>query len=145
MASVLEAVIGTPDIPEVAITSPTAPGVTHRWINLRTFVTEVPKRASGLASTTGSRPGQGVCGRQIGEHVVKNFMQLVTVGRVERSIRSGLSSLTVLDLQRITEPVLAARSADPPASLHAALRPGHTQVNEVANDPRCRLILWRFG
>jgi hypothetical protein len=41
MCSVLEAVIGSPDIAEVAMTSPTAPGVTRLWTNLRTLVTEV--------------------------------------------------------------------------------------------------------
>ena len=41
MCSVLEAVLGSPEIPEVAMTSPTAPGVTHRWTNLHDFVTEV--------------------------------------------------------------------------------------------------------
>ena len=81
MASVLEAVIGTPDIPEVAITSPTAPGVTHRWTNLRTFVTEVSEARiwAGFHYRFSTRVGEDM-GRQIGEHVVKNFMQLVTVG-----------------------------------------------------------------
>jgi len=55
MASVLEAVIGSADIPEVAITRPTAPGVTHRWTNLRAFVAEVSEHAFGLASITVSR------------------------------------------------------------------------------------------
>src|SRR5260370_17435351 len=31
VAGVVKAVLGTDDIPEVAMTSPTAPGVTHRW------------------------------------------------------------------------------------------------------------------
>jgi len=81
MASVLEAVIGTPEIPEVAITSPTAPGVTHRWTNLRTFVTEVSEARiwAGFHYRFSTRVGEDM-GRQIGEHVVKNFMQLVTVG-----------------------------------------------------------------
>jgi hypothetical protein len=32
-AGVVKAVLGTADIPEIAMTSPTAPGVTHRWTN----------------------------------------------------------------------------------------------------------------
>jgi hypothetical protein len=31
VAGVIKAVLGTEEIPEIAITSPTAPGVTHRW------------------------------------------------------------------------------------------------------------------
>jgi tetratricopeptide (TPR) repeat protein len=34
-------VLGTVDIPEIAITSPTAPGVTHRWTNMTAFTDEV--------------------------------------------------------------------------------------------------------
>lgn len=34
VAAVVKAVLGTVDISEVALTSPTAPGVTHRWTNL---------------------------------------------------------------------------------------------------------------
>jgi hypothetical protein len=80
MASVLEAVIGTPEIPQVAITSPTASGVTHRWTNLRTFVTEVSEARiwAGFHYRFSTRVGEDM-GRKIGEHVVKNFMQPVTV------------------------------------------------------------------
>ena len=80
MASVLEAVIGTPDIPEVAITSPTAPGVTTAG---PTCARSSPKCRSahlgGFHYRFSTRVGEDM-GRQIGEHVVKNFMQLVTVG-----------------------------------------------------------------
>ena len=80
MASVLEAVIGTPEIPEVAITSPTAPGVTHRSTNLRAFVTEVSEARiwAGFHYRFSTRVGEDM-GRKIGEYVVKNFMQPVTV------------------------------------------------------------------
>ena len=80
LASVLEAVIGTPEIPEVAITSPTAPGVTHRWTNLRAFVTEVSEARiwAGFHYRFSTRVGEEM-GRNIGEYVVKNFMQPVTV------------------------------------------------------------------
>jgi quercetin dioxygenase-like cupin family protein len=40
-AAVAESVFGTVDVPEVSATSPTAPGVTHRWTNLQAFVDEV--------------------------------------------------------------------------------------------------------
>src|SRR3979490_3328471 len=37
LAGVVEGVLGTAEIPEVAITSPTLPGVVHRWTNVRAF------------------------------------------------------------------------------------------------------------
>src|SRR6476619_4044646 len=41
VASAIEAMLGTADISEVAIVSPTAPGVTHRWSNLNAYTDEV--------------------------------------------------------------------------------------------------------
>src|SRR4029079_17271020 len=41
IASVIESVLGSADIPEVAITSLTAPGVTHRWTNVWAYADEV--------------------------------------------------------------------------------------------------------
>ena len=80
MCAVLEAVFGSADIPEVAMTSPTAPGVTHRWTNLRAFVTEVSEARilAGFHYRSSTRVGQDM-GRKIGEHVVKNVMQPVAV------------------------------------------------------------------
>src|SRR5262249_28982401 len=37
LAGVVQAVFGTADIPEVSMTSPTAPGVVHRWTSIRAF------------------------------------------------------------------------------------------------------------
>jgi hypothetical protein len=56
VASVVKAVLGTVDIAEVAMTSPTAPGVTHRWTNWTPIPMRLPMPASGRASTTASRP-----------------------------------------------------------------------------------------
>jgi PAP2 superfamily len=80
MCSVLEAVIGSPDIAEVAMTSPTAPGVTRLWTNLRTLVTEVSEARiwAGFHYRFSTRVGQDM-GNQIGGYVVKNFMQPVSV------------------------------------------------------------------
>jgi hypothetical protein len=76
MASVLEAIIGSADIPEVAMTSPTEPGVTHRWTNLRSFVAEVSEARiwAGFHYRFSTRVGEDM-GRKIGEYVVKNLMQ----------------------------------------------------------------------
>ena len=41
LASAVEAMLGTADIPEVTMTSTTAPGVTHRWTNLHAYADEV--------------------------------------------------------------------------------------------------------
>ena len=41
VASVVEAALGTANIPEVAMTSPTAPGVTHRWTDIRAYNDEI--------------------------------------------------------------------------------------------------------
>jgi len=80
MASVLEAVLGSADIPEVAISSPTAPGVTHRWTNLRAFVAEVSEARiwAGFHYRFSTRVGEDM-GRKIGEYVVKNLMQPATM------------------------------------------------------------------
>jgi hypothetical protein len=82
-ASVLEAVLGTADIREVAITSPATPGVTHRWTNLHAFVTEVSEARiwAGFHYRFSTVAGVDM-GRRIGAHVVANFMQ--PVGRRRR-------------------------------------------------------------
>ena len=41
VAGVVKAVFGTEEIPEIATTSPTAPGVTHRWTNMTAYTDEV--------------------------------------------------------------------------------------------------------
>src|SRR5262245_15510446 len=49
VASAMEAMLGTADIPEVAMTSPTAPGATHRWTKLNTYAEyarHVPRAAA---------------------------------------------------------------------------------------------------
>ena len=37
----MELALGTAEVPEVVMTSPTAPGVTHRWTNLHVLADEV--------------------------------------------------------------------------------------------------------
>jgi hypothetical protein len=56
------------DIPEVTMTSPTAPGVTHRWTNLNAYI------AAGFHYRFSTVVGQDM-GRQIGVHTVKTIMQ----------------------------------------------------------------------
>jgi hypothetical protein len=82
VASAVEAALGTPDIPEVSMTSPTAPGVTHRWTNIRAYNDEVSHARiwAGFHYRFSVRVGQDV-GRRIGRYVVDNVMQAdVTTG-----------------------------------------------------------------
>jgi PAP2 superfamily len=76
VASVVEAMLGTADIPEVTMTSPTAPGVTHRWTNVNAYADEVAvaRIAAGFHYRFSTVVGQDM-GRQIGLHAVKTIMQ----------------------------------------------------------------------
>jgi hypothetical protein len=80
LAAVVEALFGTADVPEVAMTSSTAPGVTHRWTNLRVYADEVANARiwAGFHYRFSAQVGQDM-GRKIGVHVVKNLMQPASV------------------------------------------------------------------
>jgi mono/diheme cytochrome c family protein len=80
MAGVVETLFGTSDVPEVATTSPTAPGVTHRWTSMRAFADEVSEARiwAGFHYRFSARVGQDM-GRKIADHVVKTILQPVTV------------------------------------------------------------------
>jgi len=75
-AAVLEALLGTPEIPEVALTSSTAPGVTHRFTNLRAFADEVASARiwAGFHYRFSTRVGTEM-GRKIGHYVALKVMQ----------------------------------------------------------------------
>jgi hypothetical protein len=79
-AGVMMALFGSADVPEFSITSPTAPGVTHRWTNLRAFVDEVSEARiwAGFHWRFSTEVGRDM-GYRIGEFVVKNTMQPVAV------------------------------------------------------------------
>jgi hypothetical protein len=78
IAAVIEAVLGSADIPEVTMTSPTAPGVTHRWSNVWAYADEVATARiyAGLHYRFSTKVGQDM-GRKIGRLVVENLMQKV--------------------------------------------------------------------
>jgi PAP2 superfamily len=80
VAGVIKAVLGTADIPEIAITSATAPGVTHRFTNLAAFTDEVASARiwAGFHYRFSTRVGSEM-GRQIGDYVVKSVMQPTTM------------------------------------------------------------------
>jgi hypothetical protein len=76
VAGVVKAVLGTVEIPEIAMTSPTAPGVTHRWSDMKTYTEEVANARiwAGFHYRFSTRVGTDM-GYQIGEYVVKSVMQ----------------------------------------------------------------------
>ena len=80
VATVIESVLGTADIPEVSMTSPTAPGVIHRWTNVWAYAEEVAlaRIYAGFHYRFSTRVGQNM-GRDIGRYVVQGFMQKTTV------------------------------------------------------------------
>jgi hypothetical protein len=80
VASTVEAVLGTPEIPEVVLTSPTAPGATHRYTNIRAYADEVALARiwAGFHYRFSTRVGQEM-GRKIGQHVVDNVMRPASV------------------------------------------------------------------
>jgi PAP2 superfamily len=81
LAGVIKAVIGTVDIPEIAMTSSTAPGVIHRWTNLTAFTEEVANARiwAGFHYRFSTPIGTGM-GHQIGEYVVKSVLQPAVTG-----------------------------------------------------------------
>jgi hypothetical protein len=76
VAGVVKSVLGTEDIPEIAMTSPTAPGVIRRWTNAAAFTEEVANARiwAGFHYRFSTRVGTDM-GYQIGEYVVKSVMQ----------------------------------------------------------------------
>jgi hypothetical protein len=76
VAGIVKAALGTVDIPEVATTSPTAPGVKHRWTNMTAFTDEVANARiwAGFHYRFSTRVGTDM-GIQIGEYAVRNVMQ----------------------------------------------------------------------
>jgi len=69
--------LGQP-LPELSLTSATAPGVTHSWSNLDDFTTEVANARiwAGFHYRFSTRVGTAL-GRQVGEYVANKIMQPV--------------------------------------------------------------------
>jgi hypothetical protein len=80
VATALETALGAADVPEIVMTSPTAPGVAHRWTNIRAYADEVAHARiwAGFHYRFSVRVGQDM-GRRIGEYIVKTVMQPDTV------------------------------------------------------------------
>jgi hypothetical protein len=80
VVAVLEAALGTADVPEIVMTSPTAPGITHRWTNLRQYADEVAYARiwAGFHYRFSVRVGQDM-GRKIGQATIESVMQPAAV------------------------------------------------------------------
>ena len=76
LASVVETLFGSADVPEVAMTSATAPGVTHRWTNMRVYADEVAQARiwAGFHYRFSTTVGAEM-GRALGEYVARNVMR----------------------------------------------------------------------
>jgi hypothetical protein len=74
VAAIIRATIG-PDIPEVAVSSPSAPGVTHRYASLDAFGDEVANARiyAGFHYRNSTVVGRAM-GKQIGEYVAATVM-----------------------------------------------------------------------
>jgi hypothetical protein len=81
VAGVVKAAFHTLEIPEIATTSPTAPGVTHRWTSLTAFTDEVASARiwSGFHFRSSTRVGTAM-GMRIGEFVVGQVLQPTAAG-----------------------------------------------------------------
>jgi hypothetical protein len=75
-AAVIQGLLGSDDVPEVALTSPFVPGVTHRFTNLRDFTDEVANARiyAGFHYRFSTVAGREM-GQKIGAYVVKSVMQ----------------------------------------------------------------------
>jgi hypothetical protein len=76
VATVIEATLGSADIPEVAITMPSAPGATHRFTNLKAYTDEVANARiyAGFHYRNSTVVGQSM-GKEIGAFIVRTILQ----------------------------------------------------------------------
>jgi hypothetical protein len=76
VTTVIQKVIGTNDIPEVSISTPTAPGVVHKATNLNAIADEIASARiyAGFHYRNSTEVGRDM-GQKIGEYVVTNALQ----------------------------------------------------------------------
>jgi hypothetical protein len=76
VAAVVKALLGTDEIPEVSLTSPFVPGVTHRYTNLRAYCEEVAgaRIYAGFHYRNSTIVGNEM-GQKVGDYVVKTVLQ----------------------------------------------------------------------
>ncbi len=78
VTTVIETIIGTADIPEVTVSTPTAPGVVHRFTNLDEIADEIAMARiyAGFHYRNSTEVGRTM-GQKIGQYVVANALQPV--------------------------------------------------------------------
>jgi hypothetical protein len=76
IGEVLEAQFGKSEVPPITMTSPTAPGVTHRWTRISDYVQEVDNARiwGGIHYRNSTQVGEAM-GRKIGALAVQNFLK----------------------------------------------------------------------
>jgi hypothetical protein len=76
VAAIIRTELGTDEIPEVALTSPSLPGVTHHFTSLRAFTEEIAtaRICAGFHYRNSTVVGTEM-GRQLGDYVAKAIMQ----------------------------------------------------------------------
>ncbi|HST07749.1 MAG TPA: hypothetical protein VLJ83_06225 [Gemmatimonadaceae bacterium] len=76
VAEVLESQFGKGEVPTIAMTSATAPGVTHRWTRIADYVTEVDNARvwGGIHYRNSTQVGEAI-GRKIGLVATQEFMK----------------------------------------------------------------------
>jgi hypothetical protein len=82
VAAATEAVLGTAEVPELTMTSPTAPGIAHRWTNLWAYSDECSDSRiwAGLHYRFSARVGQDL-GRMVGQYVARSVLQPALTAR----------------------------------------------------------------
>jgi hypothetical protein len=75
-AALIDSYGGLQDIPEIWLTSPTAPGITHRWPSLDAFTQEVANARvwAGFHYRSSAKVGTAM-GRDVGRYVATHFAQ----------------------------------------------------------------------
>jgi PAP2 superfamily len=93
VAAVIEAALGSADIPEVSMTSPTAPGATHRWTNVWAYADEVSMARiyAGFHYRFSTRVAQDM-GRKIGRLVFESLMQKTSLAETPLTIIAPASA-----------------------------------------------------
>ena len=94
VAAVIEAALGSADIPEVTMSSPTAPGATHRWTNVWAYADEVSMARiyAGFHYRFSTRVGQDM-GRKIAQHTVQSILQPAGALTIAANAPAGRESL----------------------------------------------------
>jgi hypothetical protein len=100
-AGAIAAILGTKDIPELSLTSPTLPGVTHKFTNLETFNNKVSNAriAAGCHWRFSTVVGSDM-GWKIGTYTVKNCMQPLKVAVQEPTANRRMHTDRLSDTAR---------------------------------------------